>query len=577
MTGEPEVTGSKGKSFSVKKFFSAGFGAMTQKSVLLAKRFPVSILLIAGVATMLFMGLGIGEDWEYLTTRLYIFFSLGAVISVAATLWLEDFIGELKRYIITVAVTLLWGGYCLFFNIEDSGINEIIELCVIGIAAYLAVFFVSFLKKDKDKAFWRFSTQVVFQYCVATCFGMIIFIGLSLAVLIVDVLFGTEINESRFQDIAIFCFALFSPLYFLANIPNRIDKHNDEIALNKVCKILALYILTPIAAIYAVILYVYLFKIITAWELPNGYVSYMVSALMGIGLIVIALLYPARFTLPRWFGVVMLPLLALMSVGISRRLGDYGITVYRGYLLLLNLWFYGICVYIFITKARRVKWILVSFAAIALLASIGPWSIANVTKSILIAEVKKHLDLENMKPEDRKKINDKVEYLRETFGEASVQSMDTSAVSRLKTETETEKENKKEEYRRMMGMYFYTGTDNRWYNETLSVENFNAFIPLYYKHHVNNRYNNIEYALKNNLLTIKIASEKRVFSVPLQEKILPELRAVKDKRRDHRFNKPVVFQNDDYIIWVNDIDGHYYEMADTVSVSEFTGYLFYNK
>jgi hypothetical protein len=129
----------------------------------------------------------------------------------------------------------------------------------------------------------------------------------------------------------------------------------------------------------------------------------------------------------------------------------------------------------------------------------------------------------------------------------------------------------------MMGMYFYTGTDNRWYNETLSVENFNAFIPLYYKHHVNNRYNDIEYALKNNLLTIKIASEKRVFSVPLQEKILPELRAVKDKRRDHRFNKPVVFQNDDYIIWVNDIDGHYYEMADTVSVTEFTGYLFYNR
>ena len=571
MAGEQEVTG-KGKSFSasVKKFFLVGVGAVTQKSVLLAKRFPVSILLIAGFAAMLFMGM-----WIIGAARLYVFFSLGAAISVAATLWLEDFVGELKRYIITVAVTLLWGTYCLFRVSDDADVNVIMELCVIGIAAFLAIFFISFMKKDKDRAFWQFSTQVVFQYCVAACFGMIIFIGLFLAVLIVDVLFGTAISISKYSEkIAISCFALFSPLYFLANIPNRIDKHNEEISLNKVSKILALYILTPIAAIYAVILYAYLFKIIAAWELPNGYVSYMISALMGIGLIVIALLYPARFSLPRWFGVVMLPLLALMSVGISRRFGDYGITVYRGYLLLLNLWFYGICVYIFITKARRIKWILVSFAAIALLASIGPWSIANVTKTILIAEVKKHLDLDNMQPEDRKKINDKVEYLRSMYGEASVQSMDTSAVSRLKMKAEAEAE----EYKGTHNIYFYTASDGKWYNETLNVENFNAFIPVYYKPRVNDRYKDIVYAHKNNLLTIRIVPEKRVFSVPFQ-KILPELRAMDEKRGSHMLDKdkPLFFQNDDYILWVSGFEGHYYIAADTVSITEFTGYLFYNK
>jgi hypothetical protein len=110
------------------------------------------------------------------------------------------------------------------------------------------------------------------------------------------------------------------------------------------------------------------------------------------------------------------------------------------------------------------------------------------------------------------------------------------------------------------------------------VENFNAFIPVYYKPRVNDRYKDIVYAHKNNLLTIRIVPEKRVFSVPFQ-KILPELRAMDEKRGSHMLDKdkPLFFQNDDYILWVNGFEGHYYITADTVSITEFIGYLFYNK
>jgi hypothetical protein len=322
-------------------------------------------------------------------------------------------------------------------------------------------------------------------------------------------------------------------------------------------KILALYILTPIAAIYAVILYIYLFKVIVVWELPNGLVSYLVSSLMYVGLFVITLLYPARFSLFRYFGLLMLPLLALMSIGIIRRFDDYGITIYRGYVLLLNIWFYGICIYLFITKAQRIKWILISFAVIALLSSIGPWSIPNITKYRLIAEVSKS-NFDEMKPEDKKKIKDKAKYLRRTYGEASVQDIDTSAFSKLEVIDTVRKDTVK---------YFDTSYHGEWNNEVQMIENFNAFVSVnFWRNGYNNKNKDIDYSFKNNQLIIKVIPDERVFSVPLHG-IVQDVITGK--------NKKPAFQGDDYIILINYLSGNYYETIDSISIDRLEGSLFY--
>jgi len=243
-----------------------------------------------------------------------------------------------------------------------------------------------------------------------------------------------------FANLAIFCFVLFSPLYFLANIPGKTDKHSDEIWLSKTSKIFALYILTPIAAFYAVILYVYLFKIIITWELPKGLVTWLVSSLMCLGLLVGISLYPARYKASRYFGLIMLPLLALMSVGLFRRFADYGITISRGYVLLLNIWSYGICAYVFFTKGQRIKWIFVSFAIVALLFSVGPLSVANITRHILTSEVNKYMNdnYDNLDSKDRKKIRDKVKYLSRMYGKESVSAMDSFISTKRNMDDERE-------------------------------------------------------------------------------------------------------------------------------------------
>jgi len=345
---------------------------ITEKAEISVKRFPISILLTVSFAVFL-LAKFIPSGYE----QAYYFLPVGTLISTVAILWLEDFVGYIKQHLITAGIILLWAAYCFFLMPAIFSFYVIIELPVIAMVAFLALFFISFLKKDKDNAFWNFTINICNELGLAILFSFVLFGGLIIAIFAITVLFDINIGIDYYYYLLVICFALFAPLYFLANIPDKVTKHCEEVNLTKGLKIFALYILTPIASVYTVILYIYLFKIIYEWELPKGLVSYLVSALACTGLVVITLLYPARFKFLRYFGLIMLPLLALMSVGIVRRLSDYGFTICRCYVLLLNIWLYAAFIYIFITKAERIKLIPVSFALIALLSSVGPWSIAN--------------------------------------------------------------------------------------------------------------------------------------------------------------------------------------------------------
>jgi hypothetical protein len=207
-----------------------------------------------------------------------------------------------------------------------------------------------------------------------------------LAVFAVSELFDVEPPEELAGWIGVACGVVFAPLYVLAGVPRGDAKRYDELHPEPLLKVLALYILGTIMAVYALILYVYLAKIVITWELPNGWVSWLVTVLGAGGLAMTLLLYPHRMRsenrvvefLSRWTGVIIAPLLMLMTIGIARRIGDYGWTPNRAYILLLNLWFYAIYAWLFIVRGRHVKWILISAVIVAFVSSVGPWSLARI-------------------------------------------------------------------------------------------------------------------------------------------------------------------------------------------------------
>jgi hypothetical protein len=148
--------------------------------------------------------------------------------------------------------------------------------------------------------------------------------------------------------------------------------------------------------LYIATLYVYAAKILITWQLPVGWVCYLVSASMLGMVILIFITFPLQYEqgnsffkkLMRCLPLAMLPLLVLMSVAIGRRLSDYGITVSRLYVVVFNLWCYVVCIGLLLSRNRRIWWVPASFAVVLLLISVGPWSIPNVTEHRLQAEVR---------------------------------------------------------------------------------------------------------------------------------------------------------------------------------------------
>ena len=572
------------ESNAVSRFFS--ISSITEKLLLLIQRFPISILLVVGLAVLFFVA--INKDFDDISYQLWIFFSIGAIISITATLFSEDHFNNLKTYGITLAAVLLWGMYCVVFlpeKFDDVQTGKGIEIFVIGGTAFFAILFISFLKKNKDRAFWSFSSQTIFQLALASIFGAILFGGLSLALLAIDSLFNASIDEKLYGYLAVICLALFTPIYFLANIPNKTEKHNNELFYSKIQKIFALHILSPILAIYAVILYAYLFKIIAVWELPNGWVSWLVSALGLGGLLVIMLLYPAREQgnnkmvnfISRWFGLLILPLLVLMTIGIFRRIGDYGITINRGYILLLNFWFYGIYIYLFFSKSRHIKWILISLVAVAFFTSVNVWGVANVTKNSLTKEINAVLNKQvsaeearaifaEMTREEKDRMKSILEYLHENFGKESVQPFFTYTVldnswnflSKLDLDIDKIEFVKGESFSYV----------NHEHENTLNIEKYYRFLPISYNRWRTN--SNIDYSAEKEEITVILADD-RVFSIPIREMVIEHRNT--DERIKNR--KEWIIQGDDYTVWIRGFDGTYYQENDSINMDRLHGNLFY--
>ena len=166
-----------------------------------------------------------------------------------------------------------------------------------------------------------------------------------------DMLFGLFVPNKIYADVAVLCGTLIAPVLFLLLIPSKSEKYDNSIIMSRFGLGVLHYLFIPLLAAYCIVLYGYAFKIIILWSLPVGWVSYLVSALMLGTVLVIALLYPVQFSgeekkidriVFRWLPFIVLPPLLLMTVGICRRVGDYGI---QGYILYYSM--FGVMLSVF--------------------------------------------------------------------------------------------------------------------------------------------------------------------------------------------------------------------------------------
>jgi hypothetical protein len=349
-------------------------------------RFPLAAACVAALTVLLFAAIHCGD--HAIDDRWWMFLPVALLVSVAVTVGLEDRVSWAVTLFAGLGAAAVWGLRCLLFpaDADDLTAPQTVEIGVVGASALAAIFFTPFLGRDADAEWWNFARRTLERLALGAIFSGILFGGFTLAIYAVHRLFAVDPPEELAADLAVVCFVVFAPLYVLAGVPRGADKRDGELLPEPSLKVLALYIVGSILAAYTLILYAYLFRIVFTWELPNGWVSWLVTALAAGGLAMTLLLYPHKMRggnrwadfLGRWTGVIIAPLLVLMTVGIVRRVSDYGWTPNRCYILLLNVWFYGVYLWLFIVRGRRVKWILISAVIVAFLSSVGPWSLARV-------------------------------------------------------------------------------------------------------------------------------------------------------------------------------------------------------
>lgn len=120
-----------------------------------------------------------------------------------------------------------------------------------------------------------------------------------------------------------------------------VSRPSVETRGSKLLQIAVDYILSPALVIYALILYAYIARILFRWELPDGGVAYMVLSFTAIALLCHLFRLQIEKRHFEWFykalPVILIPPLVLLWTGVLRRIGEYGFTEPRFYLLLLTI------------------------------------------------------------------------------------------------------------------------------------------------------------------------------------------------------------------------------------------------
>ena len=362
-------------------------------------RFPVAVLLLAFLTVYLIVLIhNEGNSADYKWNFFYIFYpATGALLAVSLQLLTEDFKRRAVAVITQVVVHALWLGVSLYLTpFERFSMQQLVGVSATVVVMVLSLFLLCFYRKGDDVPFWNFAQRLFVAITAGVVVGGILTLGIILFVQSLDWLFGVNV-DGWFLYIPTFCMVLLAPLLAMSQIPEGAQKHIRRIApFTGFIKGVSQYLFIPLLLLYMATLYVYAAKILISWQLPVGWVCYLVSASMLGMVILIFITYPVQHeqgksffkTLTRLLPLAMLPLLVLMSVAIGRRLSDYGITVSRLYVVVFNLWCYVVCIGLLLCRNRRIWWVPASFAVVLLLISVGPWSIPNVTERRLQGEVR---------------------------------------------------------------------------------------------------------------------------------------------------------------------------------------------
>lgn len=273
---------------------------------------------------------------------------------------------------------IILGLYYLLLPEIGANRNRPVPVIVLGVSAivfHLLVAIIPFMKRGDNEGFWDYNKSLFINAVQTAVFTLVLWGGLALAVVAVENLFGVRVG-SRFWERMAYTILIFgSSLIFTLFAKDGLVTLRTSVPYPPVLRFFVQYVLVPLLVVYLVILYSYGMKIVLEWDLPKGWVSYLVLAYSALGLLSLLLLHPlhgagekvwVRF-FARSFYLTLLPLLVLLFVAIGVRVAAYGVTENRYFVLVLACWLLAIAGYQLTRQQHGIKVIPASLFVIGVL------------------------------------------------------------------------------------------------------------------------------------------------------------------------------------------------------------------
>jgi hypothetical protein len=317
-----------------------------------------------------------------------------------------------------------------------------IRSALVAAGSVLLVMILPYLTKGEQNGFWQYNKTLFFRLFVTGIFSVVLYAGLAIALAALDNLFGISVPSKRYGDLAVLVIGLFAPWFFLAGIPEDLDGLDRIEEYPKGLKIFAQYILLSLVIVYLLILYAYLLKILIQWNWPKGWVSSLIIGFSATSILSLLLMHPIRErsenawirAAGKWLYIVLIPLVVVLFLAVTERIGDYGITESRYLGIALGIWLSAQVLYFLFSKSKSIKFTIGSLCLLAFLIGFGPWGMLGVSQRSQIGRLNKlltkdgiltggsvHKEHDKVSREDSQEISSIVLYLHDIHGYDAIQ------------------------------------------------------------------------------------------------------------------------------------------------------------
>jgi hypothetical protein len=362
------------------------FVTLAERAREVVLRFPWTMaagLLTAGAAIMGSTKSPMQEDW----VRVGAVAALGLALTVALTLYGEErgWVSGRKALLNAAGVALLVLFYLVWPGPDRK--HEAIRYFQLSAGLHFLVATLPLMGQRETNAFWQYNRHLFLGFLRATVFSFVLYIGLVVALVALDKLFGVDVPSELYLRLYFVVVFVVNTGIFLAAVPRGLRALAEDPSYPRVLKVFAQYILTPLVFTYLLILLAYLVKIVGGGEWPSGWIGWLVTSVAVAGLLGFLLVHPLRNdageawirTYTRVLFIGLIPAAVVLLVAFWKRVLPYGLTELRLLGVLLGIWLLAMAVCYTVRPGAGIRLIPLTLGALLLLTLYGPLSVTSLS------------------------------------------------------------------------------------------------------------------------------------------------------------------------------------------------------